>query len=76
MLLEKGAPLEIHGLLDQWESEPQTNEQTTAELLAELIMIGLEYSWRQHDPRQTAHPLWELWQISINLYNRNSLPQI
>jgi|GEM_PF-1310512 tRNA A-37 threonylcarbamoyl transferase component Bud32 len=53
---KKGAPLEIHGLLDQWESEPQTNEQTTAELLAELIMIGLEYSWRQHDPRQTAPP--------------------
>ncbi|MDB4638081.1 cyclic nucleotide-binding domain-containing protein, partial [bacterium] len=53
---KKGAPLEIHSLLDQWETEPQANEQTSAELLAELIMIGLEYSWRQHDPRQTEPP--------------------
>jgi tRNA A-37 threonylcarbamoyl transferase component Bud32 len=49
-----GNPLEIRSLLTRWEES--STKVSSAELLSELMMIALEFSWRQHDPRQTEPP--------------------
>jgi len=45
---QQGAPLEISTLVKKWENTCDEERRSSGKLLAELVMIALEYSWRQN----------------------------
>jgi len=53
---QQGTPLEIRALLDRWGSAENSSAASVAELLAELIMIAMEYSWRQAGGGEKERP--------------------
>lgn len=53
---KQGTPLEIQTLLDRWENEGASQRQTSEQLLSELIMISLEYFWKQSEFSESQPP--------------------
>ena len=53
---QQGTPLEIQALLERWKTDGDPAEGSVPDFLAELVMIALEYSWRQVGEREESAP--------------------
>ncbi|MBD3673708.1 MAG: protein kinase [Planctomycetaceae bacterium] len=53
---QRGTPLEIRPLLERWGRDGDSEKADSSDLLAELIMIAMEYAWRQYEVARGGIP--------------------